>query len=537
MNETSSLQETIDGAVSPADSPDRATLPQTATAPQAVSTPQAASSNPGHFTFFGPAFFLYGVVYAICTYKNPSGVAFVLFMAATITVLCLTLRHLGKKPAKSSIFYFAAMGLLSVSTFCTDDGRLIFFNKLGIYLLTMSLLLSLFLETKQWNLGKWLGSIMQLTFGCLEELGTPFRDMSAHARAGKERNKKVWYVLLGLLITLPLAAIVLALLGSADAVFRQMLTNLFRDIAFGDIFNILFRTVFIYLASYLLISYLCKGRIREEMADHRKGEPLVAITISGVLTLIYLVFSLVQIIYLFLGNLNLPEGYTYASYAREGFFQLLAVGVLNLVLVLIFLALFKDSRVLKGILCLMSLCTFIMIASSALRMIIYIQYYYLTFLRILVLWTLLLLAFLFAGILIYILKDSFPLFRYSCLVMTLLYIGLSLAHPDALIARVNLYHAEGSAYAVENGAPAGDGFFRSTNLYNDFYSIDSLSADAAPIIWDYLRTAGDVPVYSYQNSPTLKESLTEKTKEWKEEESLRTFNLSRHLAIRAWEGK
>ena len=61
----------------------------------------------------------------------------------------------------------------------------------------------------------------------------------------------------------------------------------------------------------------------------------------------------------------------------------------------------------------MSLCTFIMIASSVMRMIIYIRYYYLTFLRIFVLWMLAVLFVMFIGVLINIYRESFPLFRYG----------------------------------------------------------------------------------------------------------------------------
>jgi len=65
--------------------------------------------------------------------------------------------------------------------------------------------------------------------------------------------------------------------------------------------------------------------------------------------------------------------------------------VLNLLLVLAGMRFFKESKILKVLLTLMCLCTFIMIASSAMRMILYIKTYHLTFLRILVLWGLLVL--------------------------------------------------------------------------------------------------------------------------------------------------
>ena len=53
-----------------------------------------------------------------------------------------------------------------------------------------------------------------------------------------------------------------------------------------------------------------------------------------------------------------------------------------------------------------------MIASSAMRMLLYIQYYDLTFLRFFVLWALIAIFFLITGILIHIYKEMFPLFKY-----------------------------------------------------------------------------------------------------------------------------
>ncbi|MFR8843778.1 MAG: DUF4153 domain-containing protein [Waltera sp.] len=70
-------------------------------------------------------------------------------------------------------------------------------------------------------------------------------------------------------------------------------------------------------------------------------------------------------------------------------------------------------------------------------MIIYIRYYYLTFLRIFVLWMLAVLFVMFIGVLINIYRESFPLFRYGVVMVTVLYLALSFSHPDYIIARVN----------------------------------------------------------------------------------------------------
>jgi hypothetical protein len=266
----------------------------------------------------------------------------------------------------------------------------------------------------------------------------------------------------------------------------------------------------------------------------------VGIPVASILSLLYLVFSGIQIVYLFLGNLQLPEGYTYAEYAREGFFQLLAVSILNLIIVLIGLYYFKPSKVLKAVLTIMSLCTFIMIASSALRMIIYIQYYYLTFLRILVLWSLVVLFLIFAGVIAYIVKDNFPLFRYSMVVVTCLYLCLSFAHPDYWIAKVN----------VEGSKETRSEFFQG-DAYDDYYFLTTLSTDAAPVLLEWVEEEGyDLNYYNtYKEEPMSNEYegikgylYLRRLDERVGDIGVRKFNVSRYMAdyyvkLRLSEGK
>ena len=160
-----------------------------------------------------------------------------------------------------------------------------------------------------------------------------------------------------------------------------------------------------------MITVLQEKDINEKVKDCKQLPPIIAIMSTFVITIIYVLFSYIQITYLFGEKGILPEGFTYAEYAREGFFQLLFVCILNLMIVLVGINLFKESKLLKTILCVISLCTFVMIASSAYRMILYIRFYYLTFLRIFVLWALVVIALLMIGIIVQIFKNNFPLFR------------------------------------------------------------------------------------------------------------------------------
>jgi hypothetical protein len=497
------------------------------------------------FVFFGPVTFLYALFYAFCMFKNGSGITFPFFIAASLLYLCFTLSKLELTLKKGSAFYMVSMMLLAVSTFCTDDARIIVFNKLGIFLLMMSLLLHQFYDTSQWKLGKYLCSIGILVFASLGEIWRPFSDGSQYFKDGQGRkNKTLWYAVLGAVIAVPLVALVVELLSVADVVFRQMADALLDGINMGNVLNILVRILFIFFAAYMLTAFLCKRTLSEKVKDNRNGEPALAITINGMLTVIYLLFSGIQIIYLFLGKMQLPEGYTYAEYAREGFFQLLAVSILNLILVLISMSFFRESKGLRIILTLMSLCTFVMIASSALRMIIYIRFYYMTFLRILVLWALVLLFGLFVGVIINIYRDNFPLFRYSMAVVTVLYLVLSFSHPDYIIAAVNI--------AAEH-TDRTDGFFLNEEPYQDYSYLSRLSADAAPVLIPYMaeqgydlqafyiqESAGELSIAERMRQGNLRRHLQgdfgyyylKELQDSTDNFGIRTYNVSRYMALR-----
>ncbi len=510
----------------------------------------------GNFPFFGWGTLIYSCIYAFCMFQNGSGITFPFFIGVSFVFLCFTLSKLEIALKKGSLFYMISIMLLAISTFCTDDWRIINLNKTGIFLLIMSLLLNQFYDTTQWKLVKYVSAIGQTIVLFMGEFGRPFKDGIAYYRENGLKNKKLWYSILGMVIAVPLLLIVVALLSTADAVFGQMTEKLIAMLKLGNVVNIVFRIAFLFFCSYGLTAFLCERTIKEEAEHNRKGEPILAITITLLLSLVYLVFSGIQILGLFLGRMQLPEGYTYAMYAREGFFQLLAVSVLNLVIVLLCMNYFKESKILKIILTVMSLCTFVMIASSFMRMIIYIRYYYLTFLRIFVLWALVVLLLLFVGVIISIFKEKFPLFRYSIAVVTVLYLMLSFSHPDYIIAAVNVANAprgEEEQRVMSEIDGYGEDFFTGSfflgEYYDDYSYLANLSADAAPILLSYMEELGYDMSVAKEKNIFASEKLTDgeirfweitgfgyyyldHTKIRLNQFSWRTFNVSRYMMLR-----
>src|SRR5699024_4004073 len=110
-------------------------------------------------------------------------------------------------------------------------------------------------------------------------------------------------------------------------------------------------------------------------------------------------YSMIQIVYLFLRlDTGLPDGMTYSQYAHEGFWQLLVVSMINFAAVVICIQIFEKNKVLQMLLCVISVCTCVMILSAAYRMMLYVGEYDLTFLRVLVLWFLAVLMIIFFGV-------------------------------------------------------------------------------------------------------------------------------------------
>ena len=433
-----------------------------------------------NFHIFGVASILYACLYTFCMYENPSGITYPVMVLGSIAFICYCQQKLDIAWKKESIFYSVSMMLLAISTCSTDDYRMIFFNKVGVFLLMLCMILGIICDTRKWELTKFLGSMFMVVFMAIGEIGRPFSDALWFCKNKLDKkNSKYVYTLIGVGVSIPVVVVIFVLLSSADAVFRDFGDRLFAGLDIGDAFGIAWMFAFIFLASYCLLTYVSMKKVKEEVEETKRWEPLIAIPVTSVLSIMYLVFSGIQIVYLFMGNMQLPEGYTYAEYAREGFFQLLAVSMINLVIVLIGLSRFKKSKVLKVILTILSLCTFIMIASSAMRMVIYIQYYYLTFLRIFVLWSLVVLFLLFIGVIAYIIKKEFPLFRYSMVVVTCLYIVFSFSHPDYWIAKVNL------AGTKENRST----FFKG-ETYDDYEFLAYLNVDAAPVLLEWMAEEG-----------------------------------------------
>ena len=156
------------------------------------------------------------------------------------------------------------------------------------------------------------------------------------------RKRKASPILRGVLLALPIVIVLTLLLTSADPVFARRILGLFDWLSFDNLAESLFRLTYILIFAYVLLSAYYFGSTvsaKWEKGHHTKPvvKPFLGLTESGIIlgavNLLFLAFVILQFTYLFGGQENISvEGFTYAEYARRGFFELLAVAIISLIL-------------------------------------------------------------------------------------------------------------------------------------------------------------------------------------------------------------
>jgi hypothetical protein len=252
----------------------------------------------------------------------------------------------------------------------------------------------------------------------------------------------------GLLIATPVAVVVAALLASADPVFASFLT---LNLDFGQ----LLADAFFVLVGSLVMAGLLRSAAGEPL--ERVDGPLwrlgatEGLVVLAVLDAIFAAFALAQAIAASgaAGDTLRAAGVTYADYARSGFFQLLWVAGITLVVLVLFsrITALNQPSSKRAFLVLAEIAialTLLIVAVASMRLSLYENAYGFTMLR--------LYSHLFAGwvAVVFLLHaaDLGGLFRRrrwfvgatAMTALTLLLV-LNVANPEVLVARFNVDRA------------------------------------------------------------------------------------------------
>ncbi|MDP4096293.1 DUF4173 domain-containing protein [Paenibacillus sp. P96] len=355
---------------------------------------------------------------------------------------------------------------------------------------------------------------------------------------GEGQKRVLVQVLTGLLVALPLVAVVMSLLSSADGIFDHMLASvpswLDRHLSFGEGST---RLLWIAVLGLMFFGYLWgfvgfkpyaaelgKGETADDRLEQRLGEwadeavsvklaPVITATVLVTMNAVYLLFVYTQFAYLFgAGEGILPEGLSYAEYARSGFVQLVLVTGINFTLMLVVLLLGEQTpgklhRWNQGMLYILVACSGVMLYSAYIRLVMYEETYGYTYTRFLVHAFMIFLGLLLLIAALRIHMTRIPLARCYIVLGLCAYVLINYIGMDTIIADRNIerYHVSGNM---------------------DIYYLQGLSADAVPRLIEFAQDT-----YPELN-PYLRERITEMKSV---KEPWQSFNLAEYRAQQALE--
>ncbi|MNI54979.1 hypothetical protein D3C73_1099020 [compost metagenome] len=173
-------------------------------------------------------------------------------------------------------------------------------------------------------------------------------------------------------------------------------------------------------------------------------------TILTAVNVVYVLFVSVQFSYLF-GAWEgvLPEGSTYADYARSGFFELILVTAINFAILLLSLLALKTAAsklqiVLRVLLYTLVLCSLVMLYSAFSRLNLYEEAYGYTQIRFLVHAFMIFLGLLMLLTAVRISRAQFPLAKCYIVLSLLSYVLMNYIGMDRIIAAQNITRYEDS---------------------------------------------------------------------------------------------
>lgn len=390
---------------------------------------------------------------------SPAGIGRTLFVFLLLAVSAAYMAHAKIRPNAASIAAGALTGLFSLVFALVPSGMLTFFTaafcQFGYtYFVYKSMDVQVEPRPGRFFDFDLLKAVFAMPFASFGALFPALFTVPLNGKALGEKKaaRTVGLVLLGLLLSVFPTAIAVSLL-SFDAGFRAMLDGIF---AFElPQFSFFEQAVYIVLAlpvaMYIFGLWIsgsrgaCAGMRAESCARFRTAAhilPRTAVVAACVpVLLVYLLFFIAQLPYFtsaFSGVL--PAQFTHAEYARQGFFELCAVLVLNGGLAYL-LALFAKragkNTAPRVCVALLSAASLILTATAVSKMLLYVDAFGLTLSRVYTLWFMLAAALVFLLLLARVISRRVPFVPLVLAVCTVMFGVLAFSDAPSFVSRCN----------------------------------------------------------------------------------------------------
>lgn len=402
--------------------------------------------------------FVLAILHSLLFYNQDLGISVALYTIPLIFFILDILDEKGKIKNRKPLLLSIPIILLSITYFIFNNSFFYVCNIIAMIILFIVMIILSVLEENR---------ISQIIYQFFTILGKPFEKIEEvieiivnqfftkeveENEMKQDRYKNLKRVMLGIAITIPILIVIIILLSSADSIFAKQISSIaniiekiFATVTIRElicrvaliIILTIYGTAFIYNIVQRNPEEELERQCRKISFDH-----IVANTMLTILNIIYLVFCYIQIVNIFMGYTSLSE-YEYAEYARQGFFQLMAVSLINLVIILITTHnIREDTKAIRNYTKLMNVLlaifTFIILISSFMRMHLYEQEFGYTFLRLMVYIVLITEVVLMIPTIAHIFDKKIKLVKPYFIIILTVYVLINYINIDRTIARKNI---------------------------------------------------------------------------------------------------
>ncbi|WP_313799256.1 DUF4173 domain-containing protein [Cytobacillus sp.] len=394
-----------------------------------------------------------GILAEEAFFRGEIGISYFVFIAVFYTIFFFRFRSFSFSHQRVGYLVLISIWLLAAGYYLTDT---ILFYTLNIIVIPTLVIFHLALITSpkkmEWNkLFFILYTTLRIGHGiryASHFIGYIAKKLN---RSSNPKRNDVWKkVLIGIAIAIPFLFVVLNLLMSADAQFEKLLSNIPNLFNFQTeyIFRILIILIYTFgFFGFMQVLLQKKVQIVQQKDAFKlpQMDGVVTLTVLLLLDLVYILFVVVQFKYFFSGTLD--DGFTYAEYARRGFFELLFVTLINLTVTTVVITFSKSVQgklktTIRFALSLLVLSSGVLLISAFMRMSMYEDAYGFTFTRVLVNSFMIFLMVIFAYTLIKIWLDRLSLFHFYFIASLIYYAGMNIINLDQIVVERNIARFE-----------------------------------------------------------------------------------------------
>jgi hypothetical protein len=397
--------------------------------------------------FIGIAVLL-AIFYDIFFWGKETGLSFPLFiliyLASFITV-CIIYKQVRQKWA---LWFLIPILILSFDVMLYKNGLVHFVVPIAVVILVILFSVLLTLRNPEKHPIKFVGIPI---FRNIILLSPFFSYVWRDLFHWEKLSSVIWIkIIKGILIALPLLIIFGLLFYEADQLFNLIIKNLFDLDLYGDAYRTaIWRIIRTIILTFLVAGFFYYLLSNKHVLDYkeeklRKFDQDITLIVLSLVNAIFLFFVVIQIKYLFGDQSFITEyGLTYAEYARRGFFELVWVIILVVLMMLIIFRSFAKYGTSKAVAALQSLLiaqTFVIAISALKRMWLYQEAYGYTVLRLYVEWFIYFLLILLIISLVSIwVKWSFRKYLYLSMVLGVIaFTFVSSLNVHRMIAKKNI---------------------------------------------------------------------------------------------------